>query len=341
MVQKFFDGLKKKFQAMSKQQKYLGLAALVMLVVLLALIFAGPKPFSILSFGNQAIQITNVYSDRFKTPTTQKDNPDLDQTEEGSSSTTIPMGNIDEGEKSTKTHTTDQKTPQVPETMIAPNPTSGSQQATNTRQAGVNPTATPRGQQNPTATPRGSNPYPVQPTNTRITPSQTPRGTASPTPRITATKLPSQTPRVTSTPTQRSNQTPSFTPTNQPTATVSLPTETYDGPEAIWLGEWNVQFELDNGTFQTGKISFELTGNDGQYQANGNLGGLAFSIEGRIVYGGFVAFGSWSTSAGSGQIEITSTDGLVFGGNHESELAFCGARQGQNFPTECFVPPSQ
>ena len=310
MAQKFFDGLKKKFQALSKQQKYLGLAALVLLILLLALIFAGPKPFSILGFGNQAIQITNVYSDRFKTPTSKPENPDSTQSADMEKQDTPGSGNQEPAE-----NVPTQKTASPSGTNIAPNPSSPTQLPR------IQPTATQRRQQNPTATPGGSNPYPGQPTNTRITPSQTPR--------------------VTSTPTQRSNQTPSFTPTNQPTATVPLPTETYDGPEAIWLGEWNVQFELDNGTFQTGKISFELTGNDGQYQANGNLGGLAFSIEGRIVYGGFVAFGSWSTSAGSGQIEITSTDGLVFGGNHESELAFCGARQGQNFPTECFVPPSQ
>lgn len=281
MAQKFFDGLMKKFQALSKQQKYLGLAALVLLTLLLVLIFAGPKPFSILGFGNQSIQITNVYSDRNKTPTSASENPNSSQT----ANQTNDMGQQDtpvSGNQEATEYQPAQKTAVASGTIIAP--ISGS----STQQPRIQPTATQRRQQNPTATPRGSNPYPVQ-----------------------------------------------------PTATVPLPTETYDGPEALWLGEWNVQFELDNGTFQTGKISFELTGNDGQYQASGNLGGIAFSIEGRIVYGGFVAFGSWSTPAGSGQLEITSTDGLVFGGNHESDLAFCGARQGQKMPTECYIPPSQ
>ena len=293
MAQNFFDGLKKKFQALSKQQKYLGLAALVLIVLLFVLIFAGPKPFSILGFGNQSIQITNVYSDRQKTPTSDSENSDMTET---ANQTAADMGQQDTpvaGNQETAENQPAQTTANASGTNIAP--ISGS----STQQPGVQPSATQRSQQNPTATPRASNPYPLQPTNTRVA------------------------------------------PTGQPTATVSVPTETYDGPEARWLGEWDIQFELANGTYQTGNISFELTGNDGQYRASGTLGGAAFSIEGRFVYDGFVAFGSWSTSAGSGQIEITSTDGLVFGGNHETDLAFCGARQGQKMPTACYIPPSQ
>ena len=293
MAEKFSDGLKKKIQALSKRQKYLGLAALVLIVLLLVLIFAGPKPFSILGFGNQSIQITNAYSDRNKTPTSDSENPDSSQTADQTEADMEPQDTPVSGNQEVAENQPAQKTSIVSGTNIAP--ISGSP----TQQPRVQPTATQRGQQNPTATPGGSNPYPIQPTNTRVA------------------------------------------PTGQPTATVPVPTETYDGPEARWLGDWDVQFELTNGTYQTGKISIVLTGNDGQYQASGTLGGVAFSFEGRIVYDGFVAFGSWSSSAGSGQLEITSTDGLVFGGNHESDLAFCGARQGQKMPTECYIPPSQ
>jgi len=276
MAQKFRDKLKDKFQALTKQQKYLGLAALVLLIILLVLIFAGPKPFSLLGFGNQSIQITNAYTDRYKTQTSNPENPGSSQTADLEMQETPDAGNQEVGPNQPA-----QKTAIASGTNIAP--ILGS----STQPPRVQPDATQRGQQNPTAT---------------------------------ATEV---------------------APTSQPTATVALPTETYDGPEALWLGEWDVQFELDNGTFQTGKIRFELTGNDGQYQASGTLGGIAFSFEGRIVYGGFVAFGSWSSSAGSGQLEITTTDGLIFGGNHETDFAFCGARQGQKIPTDCYIPPSQ
>lgn len=292
MAQKFSNELKKKFQALSKQQKYLGLAALFLLVLLLVLIFAGPKPFSILGFGNQSIQITNVYSDRYKTPTLGSENPDSTQT---TNQTAADMGQQETPVAGNQVATENQPTQKATNasgTNIAPNPSSPTQRPR------VQPTATQRSQQSPTATPGGSNPYPLQPTNTRVA------------------------------------------PTSQPTATVSGPTEPCEETDC-WLGEWDVQFELDNGTYHTGRISFGLTGNDGQYLASGTLNGLAFSIEGRIVYGGFVAFGSWSTSAGSGHLEIITTDGLVFGGNHESDLGFCGARQGQKIPTACFVPPSQ
>lgn len=281
MAQKFFDGLKKKFQALSKQQKYFGLAALVLLVVLLVLIFAGPKPFSVLGFGNQSIKITNAYSERNMTPSPQQETSLPDQT-----------NIIDEEQVLSETMSTEQKPPS--ENTNSPN--TGS----TTQLPRIQPTATQRRQQNPTATPGGSNPYPVQPTNTRVA------------------------------------------PTSQPTATVvPLPTEPYDGPEAIWLGEWNVKFELDNGTFQTGKISFEIVGGYGEFRATGKIGGQDINVEGRIVFGGLVVFGSWTAPFGSGQLELSSSDGLVFGGNHDTDLAFCGAREGNNLPTECYIPPSQ
>lgn len=269
MAQKFFDGLKKKFQALSKQQKYLGLAALVLLIVLLVLIFAGPKPFSLLGFDNQSIKITNVYSDRQKTPTSQQETPLPNQTDI-----------VEKEQVPSETSGTEQKPPS--ESTNLPNPGS------TTQLPRIQPTATQRRQQNPTATPGGSNPYPVQ-----------------------------------------------------PTATLPLPTETYDGPEAIWLGEWNVKFEFDDGTTQTGKISFEIVGGYGEFRAIGKIGGQDINMEGRIVFGGLVVFGTWTAPFGSGQLELSSGDGLVFGGNHDIDFAFCGARNANNLPTECYIPPSQ
>lgn len=282
MAQKFFDGLKSKFQTLSKQQRYLGLAALVLLILLLVLIFAGSKPFSILGFGNQAIQITNAYSDRAKTPTSKPENPDSTQTANLEKHDVPGTGNQEPAENEPT------QKPASSGTNIAPNPGSLTQQPR------IQPTATQRRQQNPTASPGGNDPYPLEPTKTKA-----------------------------------------------PTATVPMPTETYDGPETLWLGEWNVKFEFKNGGTQTGKINFEIIGRNGEFRAKGNIGGQDINMEGRIVYGGLVVFGTWTASFGSGQLELSSTDGLVFGGNHDTDLAFCGARDGNNLPTECYIPPSQ
>lgn len=184
-----------------------------------------------------------------------------------------------------------------------PNPT------TRSAETGAPPTGATPSQPIPTVS------VPTNAAGTGLPPTQ---GSGQPTsPNPTAIITPSKTPTRTNTP----------VPTATPTAT----------PQTGWEGVWVVYFQQTNGTYQTGEMTVTL--NDTDLNAEGVINGIPFTFSGRILSGGLVASGTWSSAQTSGSFTWTLVQSNQFGGDRDLMYGICGARVGAQPPEPCYIPP--
>lgn len=152
----------------------------------------------------------------------------------------------------------------------------------------------------PTAQPTPGSPQPVNPTNTRA---------SAPTPTPTQPAAPS--------------------PTNTPSPTATQPSG--------WQGDWNISFQKEDGTYLSGQIS--VTMNDSDLTAEGLINGIRYQFTGRLIYDNQHMMGTWSSPQTSGSFNWTLVGPNQFAGDRDLWYGFCGARQGSNLPTPCYLPP--
>ena len=152
----------------------------------------------------------------------------------------------------------------------------------------------------PTAQPTPGSPQPVNPTNTRA---------SAPTPTPTRPAAPS--------------------PTNTPSPTATQPSG--------WQGDWDISFQKEDGTYLSGQISVNMNGSD--LAAEGLINGIRYQFTGRLIYDNQHMMGTWSSPQTSGSFNWTLVSPNQFAGDRDLWYGFCGARQGSNLPTPCYLPP--
>lgn len=130
---------------------------------------------------------------------------------------------------------------------------------------------------------------------------------------------------------------PSATPTRTPAASAtSAPTATSTQATG-WQGEWNINFQKNDGAYVSGTIIVALNGEE--LNAEGTLNGIPYQFNGRVVNDGLRAFGSWSNTQTSGSFTWTLVQTNQFGGDRDLMYGVCGARPGAQFPEPCYIPP--
>lgn len=130
---------------------------------------------------------------------------------------------------------------------------------------------------------------------------------------------------------------PSATPTRTPAASAtSAPTATSTQATG-WQGEWNINFQKNDGAYVSGTIIVALNGEE--LNAEGTLNGIPYQFNGRVVNDGLRAFGSWSNTQTSGSFTWTLVQTNQFGGDRDLMYGVCGARAGEAMPDPCYIPP--
>jgi len=155
------------------------------------------------------------------------------------------------------------------------------------------------------------------PTSTGIPP--TPGGEQPASPTRTASFTPI------ATPTRTATTAPSPTPT--PTAT----------PQTGWQGEWVIRFQQTDGAYLNGEMSVTINGTD--LNASAVIDGVPFTFSGRVLSGGSIASGTWSSTQASGSFTWTLVQNNQFGGDRDLYYGICGSRAGIPFPEPCYIPP--
>jgi hypothetical protein len=131
---------------------------------------------------------------------------------------------------------------------------------------------------------------------------------------------------------------------NDPTITPTPPSPTRTATSSVtvtlspnfWEGEWKVHFETADGVMKTGTLVFTRDPQDAdKIVGSGTIDGKEYQFNGYLRYDDFYIKGNWRDNLTSGDFWIRR-DQFAFVGSNDGTRAFCGARPGTAFPTECF-----